>query len=794
MKHKYYLLTIVIFTFLTSSLLAQKVLTMALNGTADFEQTTDAYPPKSFTRKIPVPGLIDLATPKTDEYDKYFDGTYTPKYNWYRFNFKLQPNQTRRYAILKMLKSRFSTVVYLNGYECGSYKQNNTPIDCNLTPYINKTGNNELLIRVADRPLSPTDAATGYDREKYTNIAGIWDDIKIDFMGPVVVHRALVLPNLEDEKVQVKVRLENHANILERNMEYSDIDYELMAYIVEKKSRKVASDTFFVRKELACQNGTQINFELKIKNPKSWSPDHPFLYEAVIMTKAKGLVFHKYGDTAAKDPNTKYKWKGLGDTRNIPFGMRDFKAVGKSFQLNGEEIRMFGSTIMLNRFFEDRNRAQLPWDTAWVKRLLITIPKRLNWNFMRVSIGGLPKFWYDLADEYGILIQNEYNMWNLRGRNEQYRQEYTDWIWADGNHPSIIIWDALNEQKQEFIGRTLIPELKKIDPTRIWDLGYMKADKKNKLDMLEIHWYPLAHGWWVNDEWVKKNPHHFDFGWLTKKYDGLAQFRLATTPIIVNEYGWLWQHRDGLHSGVRTYGAFAKYDHPPYRKNYEYFEPDGSQIYAPRDVYEYYLGKDASAKDRWHFQAYMLAIESEILRATGEVDGLASFSYLSNNQGYTGDWFKEPIKELIPTQPLLVQYHTTQRLAAFWNLPDARYNPKVSYYEPKANQIFPMIVLNDTPKEAIGTLETQLIDAAGKVVAENNTIVKIEAFWQQPINVQLHLPKKKGGYMLISKFKKKNSRQPAQVSRRYIQIGKKRPKKYFDYEYQLPKLWDVDFQ
>lgn len=792
MKIKIILLHVFLLLFAQATT-AQQVETIHLNGMADFEQTNDAYPPKTFTRKIPVPGLIDLATPKVDEYEKYFDGTYTPKYNWYRFNFKLKPSYTRSFAILKMLKSRFSTVVYLNGYECGSYKQNNTPIDCNLTPYINPTGNNELLIRIADRPLAPTDAATGYDREKYTNIAGIWDDIRIDFLGPVVIHRALVLPNLKEKKAQVKVRLENYADILERNMEYSDIAYELSAYIVEKKSRKVVSDTFFIRKELACQNGTQINFELKIKDPTPWTPDYPFLYEAIIRTKAKSLVFHKYGDTASKAPNTSYKWEGLGDTRHISFGMRDFKAVGKSFHLNGEEIRMFGSTIMMHRFFEDKNRAQLPWDTAWVKRLMITIPKRLGWNFMRVSIGSLPNFWYDLADEYGILIQNEYYMWNLRGRNEQYRQEYTDWIWADGNHPSIIIWDALNEQKQDYIGRTLIPKLKKIDPTRIWDLGFMKSDEHTKLDMVEIHWYPLAHGWWVNDQWVEDHPHQFDFGEVTRKYDGLSQFDLATTPIIVNEYGWLWQHRDGLHSGVRTYGAFANYDHPPYTKNYEYFEPDGSQLYKPRDVYEFYLGKRASAKERWQFQAYMLAIESEILRATGEVDGLATFSYLSNNQGYTGDWFQEPVKDLIPTQPLLVQYHTTRPLAAFWDVQDARYNPKRIFYKPKTQQIFSLVVLNDSPKAETCLLDIQLLNDQGKVVSQTTKKVKIESFWKQPTSITLQLPKKKGGYMLLSKFKKLNDTKPAQISRRYIQIGRPKPKKYYDYQYSLPPEWNMDF-
>jgi hypothetical protein len=40
--------------------------------------------------------------------------------------------------------------------------------------------------------------------------------------------------------------------------------------------------------------------------------------------------------------------------------------------------------------------------------------------------------------------------------------------------PSIVIWDAINENWNDYIGNTLIPELQQLDPTRIWDAGYMQ--------------------------------------------------------------------------------------------------------------------------------------------------------------------------------------------------------------------------------------------------------------------------------------------------------------------------------
>ena len=72
---------------------------ISLNGVWDFEQTTNAFPPETFTRKCPVPGLIHLAEPKIDAFDNLFQTPeksfyeetsdyraikYQPMYSWYR--------------------------------------------------------------------------------------------------------------------------------------------------------------------------------------------------------------------------------------------------------------------------------------------------------------------------------------------------------------------------------------------------------------------------------------------------------------------------------------------------------------------------------------------------------------------------------------------------------------------------------------------------------------------------------------------------------------------------------------
>ena len=41
----------------------------------------------------------------------------------------------------------------------------------------------------------------------------------------------------------------------------------------------------------------------------------------------------------------------------------------------------------------------------------------MNWNSLRYCIGFPPDFWYDIADEEGILLQDEFPIWLLNGNS-----------------------------------------------------------------------------------------------------------------------------------------------------------------------------------------------------------------------------------------------------------------------------------------------------------------------------------------------------------------------------------------
>ena len=100
-----------------------------LNGIWQFDQTGSAFPPQEFTRQIPVPGLIFLAQPSIDQYESYYDGTYQPRYNWYRKTFTVPAELQGSQAVITLLKSKYVTQVYLNGKDLGRSVSCYTPVE-----------------------------------------------------------------------------------------------------------------------------------------------------------------------------------------------------------------------------------------------------------------------------------------------------------------------------------------------------------------------------------------------------------------------------------------------------------------------------------------------------------------------------------------------------------------------------------------------------------------------------------------------------------------------------------------
>jgi len=736
MKRSYLLLAIILIAIEANAQPPRTVI--SLNGTWEFDQTTAAFPPEKFTRTIPVPGLIHLAEPKIIEYDKFFkrpDKTelkeqfnlynldYTPRYSWYRKKVFIPEDLENKEGMITIKKSQYVTQVYLNGIDMGSSMHCYTPIEFPVNRAIKYGSENEILIRVGERIWLPAEAAGGTDKEKEHYLPGIWDDVLLSFTGEIRINRLLVLPSVAKKNLTVKTQVRN---LLPAQIFYGDPmedSINLEVEIAEKTSGKIISTTrgrFSAKRD----NLSEVTLDFPFSDFIPWTPEAPFLYLATARLKTG---------------------KGISDEVIHQFGMRDFTAKGKFFFLNGDKYLLRGTNITLQRFFEDPDCGNLVWDREWVKKLLVSYPKQLNWNAMRICVGIVPDFWYDIADENGLLLQNEWLYWQNHGWDDQIRKEYTDWVWTDGNHPSIAIWDAINENTDTFIGNTLIPELKKLDPTRIWDAGYMHEGLMRTDEMDEPHPYEarIIH----TEKGLETTT--YPLGNLDYKPQMLKIVQEAGVPQLANEYGWIWLWRNGQPSKLTV------------------------------DVYNYYLGPNSTPSQNREFQAYDIQLETEWLRSEHDLAGVLAFCYLANNYGYTGDWFTDNIRDLNPAPALNWFIHAFSPSAVFINLTDERYVKQTIPHQPGEKLSFKLAKINDLSRNVKGRVTLSILNSDGKSVARKIIPLILSAFDRSSLPVEITLPKKKGGYLFLAEFIADGSENPV-ISRRFIKVGIVDTYKYFE--------------
>jgi hypothetical protein len=534
----------------------------SLNGVWQFQPGAMEQIPEQWSHTIPVPALVDIAEPAYD-WQRH-------DYHWYRKLFALSPENHRALAFLKIAQAMFGTEVWLNGKHLGGDIACYTSQEYDLRQALKVAGANELLVRVGAKHTLPPESAVGKDQEKALFIPGIWGDVNLIFCGNPRIKLVQVIPHINRSEAEVRLTVEN--------LGAASCEARLATKVFAKKSGQPVSEEVNVEHlVLAANEQAVVTFWQKIEDMRLWSPDAPFLYELVATVHAGGRPV---------------------DSTRTTFGMREFKIVGVDFYLNGKRIFLKGGNIAFHRFLSDHERGTLPWQRDWIKRILIDIPHAHHFNFFRNHLGQMYNLWYDLADEHGMLLQNEWPFWTTTGSREQITKEFTRWLQDNWNHPSLVIWDALNESSDKIVQEEIVPEMKKLDPTRPWEA----------VDFVEQHPYIYSLGPVLNDR---------KFGFT----ESLREIERFATPSVVNEFLWWWLDSTGMPTSLMA------------------------------GVVERWLGREYTTKDLFAHQVFLAQELVELFRRL-RVDAIQPFVYLSNNNGPTAHWFTGHISELQP-KPIL---------------------------------------------------------------------------------------------------------------------------------------------
>ncbi len=481
-----------------------------LNGKWEIAKT-DSFPqiPASFESRVPVPGLVDLATPAIDTSSNYDEGVY-----WYKTKFSIEKDYPKRIQ-LEIGKAKYHTRVYLNGRFVGENVYCFTPGRFNVRPFLNSPGEmNELMIGVGVAKNIPDTVIWGHDFEKLTYIPGIYDDVSLILAGYPFIRNIQTVPLIEEEKVRIVTGLERGQGETPLRIKYEIKELESGNVVAKGLSK----DT---------------DFSVSLPDCRLWTPESPFLYELTLATNA--------------------------DKKTVRFGMRSFAFDAESGRalLNGKPFFMRGTNVCIFRFFEDPDRGTLPWDDEWIIRLHKQF-KNMHWNAVRYCIGLPPERWYEIADSLGFLIQNEYPVWTgvpggferiyPKVKPEHLANEFRTWLPEHWNHPGVVIWDAQNESVTD-VTNGAIDLVRDMDLSgRPWENGWSEPIKDT--DPVEAHPY-LFLRYSTGDKPSEEGP----------LADLLSEFRIPDNdvtqwnppengdrypnPVIINEYAWLWLNRDG---------------------------------------------------------------------------------------------------------------------------------------------------------------------------------------------------------------------------------------------------------
>jgi beta-galactosidase/beta-glucuronidase len=434
-----------------------------LNGLWDYSiLKTGSAEPASFNGQILVPYPVESS----------LSGVMKPVGSenevWYRRTFEIPAKWKGKNVLLHFGAVDWKADVWMNDVKIGSHTGGYTPFSFDLTPFLNKTGTQELVVRVwdgTDKGFQPRGKQTSEPRGIwYTPVTGIWQTVWLEPVNAKHIENIRAVADIDNGKISVSVVAGAAA--------YGDI--------VEVK-------VFDGAKEIASAKANAAEkLEIAIPEAKLWSPESPFLYTMKVSLANNGIVFDQVNSYfAMRKVSTK----------------RDKNGIVR-LELNNKPCFQFGP---LDQGWWPDGLYTAPTDEALKYDLQKT--KDFGFNMIRKHVKVEPARWYTYCDQLGILVWQDmpsgdrspqwqnHNYFNgnefIRSAESEanYRKEWKEIIDYLYSNPCVVTWVPFNESWGQFKTPEIVEWTKTYDPSRLVN----PASGGNHYpvgDILDLHNYP----------------------------------------------------------------------------------------------------------------------------------------------------------------------------------------------------------------------------------------------------------------------------------------------------------------
>lgn len=318
--------------------------------------------------------------------------------------------------------------VWANGKFVGYGEDSCLPSEFNITPYLKK-GVNELFVQVIRWP----DAAYLEDQDHW-RLSGIQREVFLMAEPKLRIADFFVQTkldeNYEDATLSIRPRLGNLTGDTVKNITLKAELFDASGEAVFEKPLEISAADVINEIYPRVDNVYFGMLETKLKNPKKWSPEEPNLYTLVLsLVDENGTILE-------------------AKSNRIGFRSIEFRESDSKLLINGKLTYLYG----VNRHDHDPikgkalSREDIRHDVQQIKQF--------NFNCIRTSHYPNDPYFYDLCDEYGILVMDEANLetHGIGGKlsndiewTNAYMERMTRMVERDKNHPSVIIWSLGNE-------------------------------------------------------------------------------------------------------------------------------------------------------------------------------------------------------------------------------------------------------------------------------------------------------------------------------------------------------------
>jgi beta-mannosidase len=404
-------------------------LTSAEKGDGERQRLFEVTADDSAWQTVRVPGSVHTQILKYPAYYTREAEWISFKEWWYRKSFRVPAGMKGKRLRLEFGATDYYADIWLNGKKLGRHEGYVDPYEFEVTGDLNQAGENVVAVRVwtpvdyywRHRPYTVKGSYGAVD-QKPDNITalGITRSVRLVGSGPAVIEDVIARPLLnKDGSADVDVEVALGADQVEGRLELSLAPRNFSG----GEQLKATVDL----SRLTDKSARRFQVRFHLNRPQLWwTWDHgkPNLYTLSTRVLVDGEI---------------------SDRRSQAVGLREIEKVGWVFYLNGRRIYIRGTnSYYLELFMSEMNREKYERD--------INLMKSMNVNMIRLHCHFQNPEFYDLTDELGILVWQDFlEAWYPR--DPEFAIEaarlYDNHIRMVRNHPSVAIWATSDEEDLE---------------------------------------------------------------------------------------------------------------------------------------------------------------------------------------------------------------------------------------------------------------------------------------------------------------------------------------------------------